>query len=122
MDLEDFRFTPYVALKVYNRYDVVWYDGSDTIVETKTVTERKLVDVPEEKETPEEMKKRARKPPKDGPCKRCGENKPLNRLFLCYVCWVKVENEKSGWKEGQNHPATCGCDVECAAERKDFGN
>lgn len=76
----------------------------------------------EKKEDVEDVKKRSRKPPKDGPCKRCGQNKPLNRLLLCYTCWVKDKLEKSGWREGQAHPISCGCDLECAAERKDFGN
>lgn len=77
---------------------------------------------PDEKETPEEIKKRARKPPSDGPCKRCGQNKPINRLMLCYPCWVKTRNEERGWKEGQPHPAGCNCDVECAIDRGTFGN
>lgn len=76
----------------------------------------------EEKETPEDIKRRARKPPKDGPCKRCGQNKPINRLMLCYPCWVKVSLEKSGWREGQNHPAGCGCDLDCKFESKGDNN
>ena len=65
------------------------------------------------KETPEDVKKRARKPPKDGPCKRCGKNKPLNRLMLCYECWVKENLERSGWHEGEPHPPGCGCAISC---------
>lgn len=77
---------------------------------------------PEEKETPEDIKKRSRKPPAEGPCKRCGLDKPINRLMLCYSCWVKTNLEKDGWREGQPHPSTCGCDTECAAEKKNWGN
>ena len=56
-----------------------------------------------------------RKPPKDGPCKRCGLDRPLNRLMLCYPCWVKTEienREKSEgreWHEGDSHPEWCKC-------------
>lgn len=49
------------------------------------------------------------KPPKDGVCKRCGQQKPLNRLKLCYSCWVKTNLEKSGWSEDTPHPFWCGC-------------
>jgi hypothetical protein len=48
-------------------------------------------------------------PPKKGLCRRCGEDKPINRLMLCYPCWVKSELEKDGWREGQPHPDHCGC-------------
>lgn len=51
------------------------------------------------------------RPPKDGPCKRCGEDRPLNRLFLCYPCWVKTELERRGWNDGQPHPLGCDCDM-----------
>jgi len=90
--------------------------------EDKLIVTRELYDVLEEKETPEDIKKHARKPPKDGPCKRCGQNKPLNRLMLCYVCWVKVQLEGRGWREGQNHPSDCGCELECKSELRGFGN
>lgn len=76
----------------------------------------------EPKENIEDVKKRARKPPKDGPCKRCGENKPLNRLLLCYRCWVLVQLEGKGWKEGQPHPAGCGCDLDCRFDSKGENN
>lgn len=71
----------------------------------------------EKKETPEDIKKRARKPPRDGPCKRCGQDRPLNRLFLCYKCWVVTNLEKGGWREGQAHPVGCGCDLDCRLEK-----
>lgn len=77
---------------------------------------------PDEKESPEDVHRRARKPPKNGPCKRCGQNKPINRLMLCYPCWVKTENEKKGWKEGQPHPKGCGCDLDCRFETKGANN
>lgn len=69
---------------------------------------------PTEKEDPEQVRKRARKPPKDGPCRRCGRDRPLNRLMVCYECWVKDRLEQRGWREGQPHPAGCGCAGECA--------
>lgn len=70
----------------------------------------------EEKETPEDIKKRARKPPKDGPCKGCGKNLPLNRLFLCFKCWVNKNLSDWAKAEGKDfipnidpHPAWCKC-------------
>jgi hypothetical protein len=63
-----------------------------------------------------------RKPPKEGICKRCGENKPVNRLMLCYPCWVKTELEKDGWREGMPHPDSCGCEGIGDHQRKSTGN
>lgn len=77
---------------------------------------------PEEKESVDDIEKRARKPPSDGPCKGCGQNKPLNRLFLCYKCWVDKKNTEKGWKPGQPHPAGCGCDLDCRFDDKAAGN
>jgi hypothetical protein len=95
---------------------------SDTeVLPTEEVKEKVLPEKTEE-ETLEEIKKRARKPPSGGKCIRCGEAKPLNRLKLCYPCWVALENEKSGWKDGQPHPPTCGCDLDCAQDKNSFGN
>lgn len=97
-------------------YDVETLTGKDDVqVEGKVIS-------PEGKETPESIKKRSRKPPKDGLCKRCGENKPINRLMLCYSCWVKVRNEEKGWKDGQPHPAGCGCDLDCRFESNGVDN
>jgi len=64
-----------------------------------------------EEETPVRRLGPGRPPPREGPCKRCGQNRPLNRLFLCYACWVKTELEKRGWREGEPHPGGCGCDI-----------
>lgn len=81
-----------------------------------------LLPVEEEKDEEDPAKLKQRKPPSDGPCKRCGENKPINRLMLCYPCWVKVELEKSGWKEGMSHPSWCQCEGIGEHQRKSFGN
>lgn len=51
-----------------------------------------------------------RQPPSRGLCRRCGRNKPVNRLLLCYPCWVKDALEKSGWREGMPHPDWCRCE------------
>jgi len=60
-------------------------------------------------------------PPSRGLCRRCGENKPINRLMLCYPCWVKTNLEEKGWREGQPHPEWCQCS--CGAHgRKSEGN
>ena len=55
----------------------------------------------EKEEAPEDEKDidklKQRKPPSRGLCRRCGENKPINRLMLCYECWVKTVLEERGW-------------------------
>lgn len=84
---------------------------------TETLTEEFVIEKPradaDAVETPKEEVdlKRLRKPapPKKGLCRRCGEDKPINRLMLCYPCWVKSELEKDGWREGMPHPDHCGC-------------
>ena len=62
------------------------------------------------KEAPDLNKIRKTAPPKKGLCRRCGKNKPINRLMLCYSCWVKTNLESSGWREGMPHPESCGCE------------
>lgn len=76
----------------------------------------------EEKDEQDPAKLKQRKPPKDGPCKRCGLDKPLNRLMLCYPCWVKTNLEKDGWREGMPHPSYCQCEGLKDHQRKSFGN
>ncbi|MEK7234113.1 MAG: hypothetical protein AAB268_09885, partial [Elusimicrobiota bacterium] len=77
---------------------------------TKSLTEELVIEKmppaqPDQRELPREeidlarVPKRA--PPSKGMCMRCGENKPINRLMLCYPCWVKSQLEKDGWKEGE---------------------
>lgn len=92
------------------------------IDEASTVPDNILDLVKEKKETPEDIKKRARKPPKDGPCKGCGKNLPLNRLQLCYRCWVLKQLKDQGWREGQSHPAGCGCDLDCRLDKEGADN
>jgi len=80
---------------------------------------------PAEKETPEDIEKRARKPPADGPCKGCGQDRPLNRLMLCYKCWTyKQLHEQTGgkWLPGDPHPSHCGCDGPGGCATKNQGN
>lgn len=79
---------------------------------------------PAEKETPEDIEKRGRKPPADGPCKGCGENKPLNRLMLCYKCWLykRLNDADPSWLPGDPHPKTCGCDGPGGCSTKNQGN
>lgn len=100
--------------------------NSDWIVmeETKTIdpdveAPAKEKAKPEEKETPEDIKKRARKPPSEGKCKRCGEHRQLNRQKICYPCFVIVNLQKEGWKEGQAHPDSCGCELPLEHDNKD---
>ena len=91
---------------------------------TAELTEEIFEEVVEEvKERPDLGKLKQRKPPKDGPCKRCGQDRPLNRLFLCYKCWVKtVLEDKFGWKEGMSHPPSCDCEVPNAHQRGGAGD
>ena len=65
------------------------------------------------KETSSELERRARKPPSGSPCAMCGASKPVNRLKLCYECWLvdKLHKDSGGeWLPGDAHPAGCGCD------------
>ena len=73
-------------------------------------------------EEPDLRRLSRQKPPSRGLCRRCGENKPVNRLMLCYPCWVKTELEKHGWREGQSHPDWCGCEGSSAHSRLSDGN
>ena len=84
--------------------------GEDLLAEIlgKTPGEYPVIEeAPEDEKDPTKIKQR--KPPSRGLCRRCGENKPINRLMLCYPCWVKVELEKDGWREGMPHPSWCQC-------------
>jgi hypothetical protein len=98
---------------------------------TETLTDELVIENPQvetpEKEKPEEepdlRKLSQKKPPSAGLCRRCGENKPINRLMLCYPCWVKSELEKDGWKEGESHPDSCHCEgINGHPDRKSTGN
>ena len=64
---------------------------------------------PPDKEKPKD--KTGKAPPKKGICCRCGLDRPINRLMLCYPCWVKtsLEERGKGWHEGMDHPKDCGC-------------
>lgn len=77
-------------------------------------------EAPEDEKDPRKLKQR--RPPKDGLCRRCGKNKPVNRLMLCYPCWVKIELEKRGWREGQPHPDDCDCEIVGVHDRLSEGN
>ncbi len=97
---------------------------------TETLTDELVIKGPqadppaEEKaeEEPDLRKLSQKKPPSNGLCRRCGENKPINRLMLCYPCWVKSELEKDGWHEGEPHPDSCGCQGVGGHERQSEGN
>jgi len=72
----------------------------------------KAVDDNKNKPVPKE----GRRVPGKGKCIRCGEKKPINRLKLCYYCFViteiiRVEKEKFGrvWRDGMTHPNWCQC-------------
>ncbi|MBI5210565.1 MAG: hypothetical protein HY927_11400 [Elusimicrobia bacterium] len=73
----------------------------------KTVTEQTPAAVKASERDPARVEQR--RPPSRGACRRCGRNKPVNRLMLCYPCWVKTRLEEKGWREGMPHPDDCGC-------------
>lgn len=81
--------------------------------------------VPEadEEEETDLDKLKQRTPPREGICRRCGEDKPINRLMLCYVCWVKTNLEETGWREGMEHPSWCKCEAPGGhPDRRSAGN
>lgn len=99
--------------------------------ETKTKGEELLEEIlrsapPPESDTEEEVdldKLKQRTPPSRGICRRCGENKPINRLMLCYPCWVKTNLEERGWREGMPHPDWCQCQgLNAHGDRRSCGN
>lgn len=55
-------------------------------------------------------------PPKEGHCRECKRVRRLNRLKLCYPCFVELvlmdEAKKRGhaWKSGDKHPDFCACE------------
>lgn len=78
-----------------------------------------------EEESEEDKFKRSRKPPSEGPCKMCQVVKPLNRLLLCYSCWLKdkIHKDSGGsWLPGDPHPQPCGCDGLGGCSTKFQGN
>ena len=97
--------------------------------ETPTTADQLLEDILKEKadlkedEAPDLDKLSKKAPPREGICRRCGEDRPINRLMLCYTCWVKTNLEESGWREGMPHPAWCHCETSGShPERRSAGN
>jgi len=93
----------------------------EEILERAKPSEPELDDELKEEEEPDLSKIRQTAPPKKGPCRRCGEDKPINRLMLCYPCWVKTNLEERGWREGMAHPDWCKCEG-VGGHGKSFGN
>lgn len=90
----------------------------------ETLEETEFLDAPAPAETvPEEeadlSRVPRRAPPRRGDCRRCGQDKPLNRLMLCYPCWVKTVLESRGWREGMPHPGWCDCVLPEHARKSD---
>lgn len=91
---------------------------------TETEFEEILSDapLPAEKEELSPARRFGSAPPKRGACRRCGQDRPINRMMLCYACWVKtVLEEKAGWREGLPHPEWCLCSLP-GHVRKSDGN
>jgi hypothetical protein len=105
--------------------------------ETKTIADELLAEALQDKHSKEgseeedidlhRMPRRA--PPSRGLCRRCGQNKPVNRLMLCYPCWVKTNLEEEAksrgesWREGMPHPEWCRCEgMSGHPERRSSGN
>ena len=94
----------------------------DTLTEELAAVTQDVEAAEEPKDEKDPTKIKQRKPPSGGMCRRCGENKPINRLMLCYPCWVKTELEKSGWREGMPHPDWCRCEGLRDHSRRADGN
>lgn len=93
--------------------------AEDLVIENPTA-ETGSVEAPQEEVDVTRIPQR--RPPSRGLCRRCNENKPINRLMLCYPCWVKTQLEKSGWKDGEPHPDWCECVGSSAHQRRSDGN
>jgi hypothetical protein len=56
------------------------------------------------------------KPPHNGNCRECKRDRPLNRLKLCYACFVELvlmdeaKKRSDPWKPGESHPKWCACE------------
>ncbi len=67
------------------------------------------------------------KPPADGTCRECKRLRRLNRLKLCYPCFVELvlmdEAKKRGhqWKPGDKHPDWCSCEGLGEHQERDNG-
>lgn len=92
----------------------------DTLIEEITKKGSGTAEAPEDEKDVRKIPQR--KPPKDGTCRRCGQDKPVNRLMLCYPCWVKTELEGHGWREGMPHPDWCQCEGLPQHQRRSSGN
>lgn len=102
--------------------------ASEVAVEEKTEVPAAPPEEKPKEETKEDIKdieKRARKPPSDGPCKGCGKNLPLNRLMLCFRCWVNknLMDENKDFIPGIDpHPSHCGCNLPDHGGKRDGDN
>jgi len=94
----------------------------DELLEQAEAAVKGPIEEETEKDEKDPAKLKQRKPPSDGLCRRCGQNKPINRLMLCYPCWVKTELENSGWREGMPHPDWCRCEGVKEHQRRSDGN
>lgn len=95
----------------------------ETLIENESAVERPKEPVQEKNREQDPSKLLQRRPPSRGLCRRCGLNKPVNRLMLCYPCWVKTElEEKAGWREGMPHPDECQCEGLPDHVRRSDGN
>ena len=98
----------------------------DTETTTEEFRQALPADAPKAEEQLEDEKDptkvKQRQPPSRGLCRRCGQNKPINRLMLCYPCWVKTELEEHGWREGMPHPGWCRCEGLAEHGGKAYGN
>ena len=93
------------------------------ILSKRKYLEEEIQEKEQDRDEKDPTKLKQRKPPSGGMCRRCGENKPINRLMLCYPCWVKSELEdKAGWREGMPHPEWCRCEGLPDHARESFGN
>ncbi|MFH1724478.1 MAG: hypothetical protein ABII00_07640 [Elusimicrobiota bacterium] len=78
-------------------------------VEPKTPVDDLLAKTLDRTREDDPIREEHRTPPSRGICRRCGQDKPVNQLMLCYRCWVITNLEESGWREGMPHPGWCQC-------------
>ncbi len=81
--------------------------------EEPVVAEPELIRKPKDEDRPSVG---GAEPPKEGSCRECKRVRRLNRLKLCYPCFVELvlmdEAKKRGheWKPGDKHPDFCSCE------------
>lgn len=121
LQLEELRGRLWVEENLFGSCAVLVNEEGVTIVDPATLPaeapaeEKSALDEAKDDAEPKDENGGA-KPPEDGPCRECRRHRRLNRLRLCYACWVALsladDMKKRGveWKPGDKHPDWCGCE------------